>query len=68
MNDHENKEALVRAMLSGLGFDLESYMGAYTVTDRRAILGLPSAIQPMRAQSLEEITALLNLQARPKGP
>lgn len=43
-------------------------MGAYTVTDRRAILGLPSAIQPMRAQSLEEIMALLNLQARPQGP
>jgi hypothetical protein len=44
-----------RAALSGLGFDLESYMGTYTITDRRAALDLPSAIQPVICQSLEEV-------------
>ena len=64
MNDLEHREALVRAMLSGLGFDLEGSRGAYKLIDRRAVLGLPAALQPMDAQSLEEITLLLNLDAR----
>jgi hypothetical protein len=53
----------VIVLRTGLGLDLEAYRGAYKVIDRRAA-GLPAALQPMDAQSLEEITLLLSLDAR----
>jgi hypothetical protein len=48
MTDLEGKEAVFRVTLSGLGFDLESYLGTCTVIDRRPAIGLPSAVQPVR--------------------
>jgi hypothetical protein len=44
----------MRAALDSFGFELEGYMGTYTVADRRAAVDLPSAIQPVVCQSLDE--------------
>jgi hypothetical protein len=61
ISDQERKEANVRAALNSFGFELEGYMGTYTVTDQRAAVDLPSAIQPVLCQSLEEVTLIFSI-------
>jgi hypothetical protein len=62
MTDPERKEALIRATLSGLGFDMERQAGAYVVTDRRAALDLPGAMQPTTCQTLEEVAGMFSIE------
>jgi hypothetical protein len=52
---HEHKETFIPATLSGLGFDLIKGLGSYTVVDRRALLGFPTALQPMANAKLDAI-------------
>jgi hypothetical protein len=46
MANHERGEALVRAKLTGLGFDLELQQRNYIIKDRQP-LDLPSVLQPI---------------------
>ena len=62
MADHERREAIIRARLSGLGFDLERQQGHYVVKDRRAAFDLPSALQPTVCDTLGEVITLFNLR------
>jgi hypothetical protein len=62
MTDSERKEAIVRITLSGLGFDMERKLGAYVVTDRRAAIDLPGAMQPTTCQTLEEVVGMFSLE------
>jgi hypothetical protein len=62
MTDPERKEVIVRLTLSGLGFDLERNEGRFVVTDRRAALDLPGAMQPTTYRSLEAIVALFSIE------
>jgi hypothetical protein len=61
ISDQERREAKVRAALNSFGFELEGYMATYTVTDRRAAVGFPSAIQPVVCQSLEEVAQIFSI-------
>jgi hypothetical protein len=61
ISDQERKEANVRATLNSLGFELAGYMGTYRVTDRRAAVDLPSAIQPVVCQSLDEVAQMFSI-------
>jgi hypothetical protein len=64
MQDHpERREAIIRATLSGLGFDLVKTARGFTVIDRRAALDLPiGPLLPTTDASLEEITKLFSLR------
>lgn len=61
ISDQERREANVSATLNCLGFELEGYMGTYRVTDRRAAVDLPSAIQPVVCQSLDEVAQIFSI-------
>jgi hypothetical protein len=59
MTELERREAVIRATLSGLGFDLVRTARGFTVIDRRAALNLPiGPLLPVTDASLEEITKL----------
>jgi hypothetical protein len=62
MRNLELEEAIVRATLSGLGFDLERKFGAYVVTDRRAAIDLPGAMQPTTCQTIEEVVGMFSIE------
>jgi hypothetical protein len=64
MQDHrEQREVIIRATLSGLGFDLLRTPRGFTVIDRRAALDLPMGpLLPTTDASLEEITKLFSLK------
>jgi hypothetical protein len=65
MTDPERREAVIRATLSGLGFDLERKSGAYVVTDRRAALDLPGAMQPTTCQTIDAVIGLFSIEVIP---
>jgi hypothetical protein len=62
MRSKEHKEAVVQTILSGLGFDLNSEMGNYLVTDRRNLFKLPSATQRVICSSLDEVIKRFRLE------
>jgi hypothetical protein len=59
---HEHKKTVIRATLSGLGFDLIKGLGSYAVIGRRALLGFPTALQPMANAKLDAIIELFSIR------
>ena len=62
MAEHDRREIVIQATLSGLGFDLERRQGTYVVRDRRAAFDIPSTLQPTVCDTLGEVIALFNLK------
>ena len=63
MEDRPDKEELIRAHLSYLGFDLERELGTldWIVKDRREGHGVLRALQPTKCQSLQSVIDLFEL-------
>jgi hypothetical protein len=64
MVDFDTREQAAKALLAGLGFELGREGTRYVCRDRRQMLGMPGALQPITSGSIGSLLALFDLELR----